>query len=202
MLTISISALLERTLYVYSANADPLGNIAPNVTRTVTVNPDPIGIISLNITSSSGDNFANASKNITVSLDTDRDDLGNFSGTFLGRSFTNTTSGGNATFTILVLPNDTNGNATFSINMTNSAGSTLFITNSDITDTDNSFVIIDTIKPMITLNGTLRLTRYNREKLMQIQVPSQLMLPSQLILTMHRTHRLLQPWTHVLETQP
>ena len=139
---------------VYSANADPLGNIAPNVTRTVTVNPDPIGIISLNITSSSGDNFANASKNITVSLDTDSDDLGNFSGTFLGRSFTNTTSGGNATFTILVLPNDTNGNATFSINMTNSAGSTLFITNSDITDTDNSFVIIDTIKPMITLNGT------------------------------------------------
>ena len=53
---------------VYSANADSLGNIAPNVTRTVTVNLDPIGIISLNITSSSGDNFANASKNITVSL--------------------------------------------------------------------------------------------------------------------------------------
>ena len=121
--------------------------------RTVTVNLDPIGIISLNITSSSGDNFANASKNITVSLDTDSDDLGNFSGTFLGRSFTNTTSGGNATFTIPVLPNDTNGNATFSINMTNSAGSTLNITNSDITDTDNSFVTIDTIKPMITLNG-------------------------------------------------
>ena len=87
---------------VYSANADSLGNIAPNVTRTVTVNLDPIGIISLNITSSSGDNFANASKNITVSLDT---------------------------------------------------GSTLNITNSDITDTDNSFVTIDTIKPMITLNG-------------------------------------------------
>ena len=138
---------------VYSANADSLGNIAPNVTRTVTVNPDPIGIISLNITSSSGDNFANASKNITVSLDTDSDDLGNFSGTFLGRSFTNTTSGGNATFTIPVLHNDTDGNATFSINMTNSAGSTLNITNSDITDTDNSFVIIDTMKPMITLNG-------------------------------------------------
>ena len=67
----------------------------------------------------------------------------------LDRSFTNTTSGGDATFTTTVSSNDTNGNATFSITVTNSSGNRILITNDDITD--GSFVTIDTIKPVITV---------------------------------------------------
>ena len=106
----------------------------------------------MTIASSSGNNFANAGKTITVTLETDGTDLGDFTGTLLGRSFTNTTSGGNATFTTTVLPGDTNGNATFSITATNSSGNAIEITNATITD--GSFVTIDTVKPVITLNGT------------------------------------------------
>ena len=106
---------------------------------------------SLSIASSSGNNFANASKTITVTLVTDGTDLGNFIGTLLGRSFTNTTSGGNTTFTTTVLPGDTNGNATFSITATNSSGNAIDVTHLNITD--SSFVTIDTVKPIITLNG-------------------------------------------------
>ena len=63
----------------YSANADPFGNAAIDVTRTVTVYAvNPIPITSLSIASSSGDNFANASKTITVTLDAESNDLGNF----------------------------------------------------------------------------------------------------------------------------
>ena len=49
-----------------------------------------------------------------------------------------------------VLPGDT-GNVTFSITLTNSSGNEIEITNSDIKD--GSFVTIDTIKPVINLNG-------------------------------------------------
>ena len=45
----------------------------------------PINVTSLGITSSSGDNFANTGKIITLRLETDSDDLGNFTGTLLGR---------------------------------------------------------------------------------------------------------------------
>ena len=140
-------------IIVYSADSDRAGNQPKNVTRTVTVIPTPINIISLNITSSSGDNFANAGKTITVSLETDGTDLGNFTGTLLGRSFTNMTSGGSATFTTTVLANDTNGNATFTITVTNSSRNMITVTNYDEI-IGNSFVTIDTVKPNITLNGT------------------------------------------------
>ena len=137
----------------YLTQPDSAGNIPETKTRNVTVvELDPITLTSLTIASSSGNNFANAGKTITVTLETDGTDLGDFTGTLLGRSFTNTTSGGNATFTTTVLPGDTNGNATFSITATNSSGNAIEITNAIITD--GSFVTIDTVKPVITLNGT------------------------------------------------
>ena len=55
-----------------------------------------------------------------------------------------------ATFTTTVFSNDTNGYATFSIVATNSSGNRIFVTNDDTND--SSSVIIDTIKPIITLN--------------------------------------------------
>ena len=140
------------TTITYTAPADAAGNVPDSVTRTVTVYAvNPIQINSLSIASSSGDNFANAGRTITVTLDAESNDLGNFTGTLLGREFTSTTNGGNAEFNTTVLPGDANGNVTFSITVTNSTGSTLIITNSNIND--SSFVTIDTVKPVIRLNG-------------------------------------------------
>ena len=62
-------------------------------------------------------------------------------------------SSGTTTFEATVSSNDANGNATFSIVVTNSTGNRIDITNADITD--GSFVIIDTVKPIIALNGNL-----------------------------------------------
>ena len=137
--------------YTYTADADTAGNPGESMSRIITITADPITVTSLSIASSSGNNFANTGKIITVTLVTDGTDLGNFTGTLLGRSFTNTTSGGNTTFTTTVLPGDTNGNATFSITVTNSSGNRILVTNDDIAD--GSFVTIDTVKPLIILNG-------------------------------------------------
>ena len=109
------------------------------------------GVTSLSITSNSGNNFANADKIITLQLQTDSDDLHDITGTLLGREFSSTTSGGGATFTTTVLSGDTNGNVTFSIEALNSSDGRVAISESDITD--GSFVTIDTVLPVITLNG-------------------------------------------------
>ena len=138
--------------YTYTADADTAGNPGESVSRIITIiEADPITVTSLSIASSSGNNFANAGKTITVTLVTDGSDLGNFTGTLLGRSFTNANSGGDVTFTTTVSSNDANGNATFSITATNSSGNRILVTNYDITDA--SFVTIDTVKPIIILNG-------------------------------------------------
>ena len=158
--TLDANATVDATIigsvynYTYTADTDTAGNPGDSVSRIITIiEPYPITVTSLSIASSSGDNFANASKTITVSLETDGTDLGNFTGTLLGRSFTNTTSGGSATFTTTVLANDTNGNATFTITVTNSSRNRITVTNYDEI-IGNSFVTIDTVKPNITLNGS------------------------------------------------
>ncbi len=143
--------------YTYTAHDDNAGNPGASTTRIVRiVDVDPINVTSLSIASNSGNNYANAGKIITLTLATDGSDLGNFTGTLLGRSFTNTTNGGNATFTVTVQLNDTNENATFSITVTNSSGNQISISNIDIKD--GSYVTIDTIKPEISLRGTENIT--------------------------------------------
>ena len=138
--------------YTYTAVADTAGNPGASVSRIITiVDALPIGITSLRITSNSGNNFANADKIITLRLQTDSDDLHDITGTLLGREFTSTINGGSATFTTTVLSGDTNGNVTFSIEALNSSDGRVAISESDITD--GSFVTIDTILPVITLNG-------------------------------------------------
>ena len=138
--------------YTYTAVADGAGNLGASLTRIITiVDALQIGVTSLSITSNSGNNFANADKIITLRLQTDSDDLHDITGTLLGREFSNTTSGGSATFTTTVLSGDTNGNVTFSIEALNSSDGRVVISESDITD--GSFVTIDTVAPNITLNG-------------------------------------------------
>ena len=138
--------------YTYTADADTAGNLGDSLTRIITIIDAPlIGITSLSITSNSGNNFANEGKTITLRLQTDSNNLGNFTGTILGKAFTSTTSGGTATFTVPVSSSDTNANVTFSIVVTNSSGGRVSFTEADITD--GSFVTIDTISPIITLVG-------------------------------------------------
>ena len=138
--------------YTYTADTDTAGNPGASVSRIITiVDALPIGVTSLSITSNSGNNFANADKIITLQLQTDSDDLHDITGTLLGREFSSTTSGGGATFTTTVLSGDTNGNVTFSIEALNSSDGRVAISESDITD--GSFVTIDTVLPVITLNG-------------------------------------------------
>ena len=111
--------------YTYIADSDTAGNLGANVSRIITViYVDPITITSLNITSNGAlNNFANAGKNITVTLVTDSTDLGNFTGTLLGRDIIKEdVNNGIAEFTVTVLPNDLNGNVTFSITAINSSG--------------------------------------------------------------------------------
>ena len=151
--TVDTSILDSIYNYTYTANSDNAGNPGPSISRIITViDADPITITSLSITSTSSNNFANAGKEITLELETDGSNLGNFSGTLLGKQFSNTTSGGNAEFTTTVSSGDTNGNVTFSITVTNSSGNRIIITEANITD--SSFVTIDTIKPVITLQGS------------------------------------------------
>ena len=140
--------------YTYTAGADTAGNPGDSLTRIITIiDAEPISITALSIATSTGDpNFANVGKTITVTLETDSTNLGNFTGTLLGRDIVkNDVNSGTVTFTETVLSGDTNENVTFSIEVTNSSGNRIRITNEDITD--SSFVTIDTVSPTITLNG-------------------------------------------------
>ena len=123
------------------------------MSRIITIiDAEPITVTSLSIASSSGNNFANAGKTITLTLVTDGTDLGNFTGTLIGRDIVKeNVNSGTATFTTTVFSNDTNGNVIFSITVTNSSGNKILVTNYDITDV--SFVTIDTVKPVIALVG-------------------------------------------------
>ena len=125
------------------------------MSRIITIiDAEPITVTSLSIASSPGNpNFANADKTITVTLVTDGTDLGNFTVTLLGRDIAKAdVTSGTATFTTTVMLDDINENVTFSITATNSSENKILVTNEDITD--GSFVTIDTVKPVITLNGT------------------------------------------------
>ena len=156
--TLNRNATLDTSLfgsaynYTYTADADNAGNLGESVSRIITITEvDPITVTSLSITSSSGNNFARADQNITIILETNGSNITNAIGTILNETFTSSFTGGSANFTFTVQPDDINGNATFSIKVTNSTYHTINITHADITD--NSFVTIDTIKPVITVIG-------------------------------------------------
>ena len=120
------------------------------MSRIITIiDAEPITVTSLSIASSSGNNFARADQNIIITLETNSSNIANAIGTILSKTFTNSFTGGSANFTLIVQPDDINGNATFSIKVTNSTYSKINITHADITD--GSFVTIDTIKPVITV---------------------------------------------------
>ena len=90
---LSTTPLGSAVIFTYTAADDSVGNAGHSITRTVTVGqPNIIHFTSLNIASSSGDNFARAGQSITVSLVTDGSELGNFTGNIFGKQFTSTTN--------------------------------------------------------------------------------------------------------------
>ena len=115
--TLATNATADATIngsvynYTYTADADNAGNLGESVSRIITIiDAEPITVTSLNIASSSSNNFANAGKTITVTLVTDGTDLGNFTVTLLGRDIVKeNVNSGTVTFTATVFSNDTNG---------------------------------------------------------------------------------------------
>ncbi|MDI1495562.1 MAG: DEAD-box helicase [Cenarchaeum symbiont of Oopsacas minuta] len=158
--TLDTSTIGSVVLYTYTADADTAGNLGESTTLTVTVvDAEPITVTGLTVASSNGNNYARAGQAITIALITDGTDLGNVTGTILSRNLTSTSiNDGSATFTGIVESRD-NGNATFSITVTNSSRNQITITQDDTTD--DTYVTIDTIKPVITLinpnDNTIRL---------------------------------------------
>ena len=148
---LSTTPLGSTVIFTYTAADDGAGNAGHSTTRTVTVGqPNIIHFTSLNIASSSGDNFARATQSITVSLVTDGSELGNFTGNIFGKQFTSTPNGGSVDFTVVATPDDPYGNATFLITLTNASGNNITITNAHITD--GSYVTVDAVSPTITLH--------------------------------------------------
>ena len=116
--------------------------------------PNIIHFTSLNIASSSGD-FARAYSehnciSSTLISFTDGSELGNFTGTILGKQFTSTPNGGSVDFTVVATPDDPYENATFLITLTNASGNNITLTNAHITD--GSYVTVDAVSPTITLH--------------------------------------------------
>ena len=111
--------------YTYTADDDAAGNPGASITRTVTVidyNPLDVTSLTVNSTNSVNSNYAKAGDEITITLDTDGSDVGNATVKILGdKNFTQNSSGGTIYLTKTITQNDTNGNLTFDIFVTNSS---------------------------------------------------------------------------------
>ena len=141
--------------YTYTAYDDAAGNPGASTTRTVTiVDYDPLNVTSLTVSSNNPENtsYAKAGDEITITLVTDGSDIESATGSILGDNILAQNSPtGTITFSKTITQNDTNGNLTFGIFMTNSTGYAARVSQNDLT---SSNIIIDTISPSITLNGT------------------------------------------------
>ncbi|MDI1496104.1 MAG: hypothetical protein K8823_1412, partial [Cenarchaeum symbiont of Oopsacas minuta] len=150
--TLDTSTIGSTVLYTYTADTDGAGNLGQSTTRTVTViDAEPITVTDLTVSSNSGNdnNYARAGQTITITLTTDGTDIGNVTGTILGREFTSFNFSGSAIFRSTIQTGD-DGDLVFDITVTNSTGHAIRITQNDIA---SDSIILDTIAPTITLNG-------------------------------------------------
>ena len=90
--------------YTYTADADNAGNPGESVSSIITIiDAEPITVTSLSIASSSGNNFARADQNITITLETSGSNIINAIGTILNKTFTNSFTGGSASIIVMIL---------------------------------------------------------------------------------------------------
>ena len=148
------SVIGSTVTYTYTAYDDAAGNPGASINRTVTViDYNPLNVTSLTVKSNNSvnDSYAKAGDEVEITLKT----IGaveDVDGTILGDdSFISSPYSSGTTFiTKIITQSDTNGNLTFDILVTNSSGYAARITQDDL---ENSNIIIDTISPIITLNG-------------------------------------------------
>ena len=140
-------------LYTYIADPDAAGNLGENVTRNVTVvDYEPITVTDLiaNSDNSVNGSYAKVGDEIRLTLTAD-DPIETVTGVVLGDdNLAVSQSRGDVIIRKTINQNDTNGNLTFDIFVSNSSGYAARVTQEDLVDT---LIIIDTIHPTITLNG-------------------------------------------------
>ena len=152
------SEIGSTAIFTYTAKPDGAGNPGPSVTRNVTVvDYDLLNITSLTISSDNSVNssYAKAGDNVTITIETDGI-IEVITGNILGdgnytKSISSSLSTSTLTLTKTITQSDTNGNLTFNILAPSSSSYAVRATHEDLT-TNN--IIIDTISPTITLNGT------------------------------------------------
>ena len=155
---LNTSKIGSTAIFTYTAKPDGVGNPGPSVTRNVTiVGYTQIDVTSLTVSSDNSVNssYAKAGDNITITIETDGI-IETITGNILGdgnymKNISSSLSTSTLTLTKTITQSDTNGNLTFNIFATNSSNYAARATHEDLT---TSNIIIDTISPTITLNGT------------------------------------------------
>ena len=139
-------------LYTYIADPDAAGNLGENVTRNVTVvDYEPITVTDLiaNSDNSVNGSYAKVGDEIKLTLTAD-DPIETVTGVVLGDdNFTVSQSRGDVIIRKTINQNDTNGNLTFDIFVSNSSGYAARITQNDLTS--SGIIIIDTVHPLLYL---------------------------------------------------
>ena len=152
------SEIGSTAIFTYTAKPDGAGNLGSSVTRNVTVvEYNLLNITSLTTSSNNPINssYAKAGDNVTITIETDGI-IETITGNILGdgnytKSISSSLSTSTLTLTKTITQSDTNGNLTFNILAPASGSYAVRATHEDLT-TNN--IIIDTISPIITLNGT------------------------------------------------
>ena len=164
--TITTSGSLNNTmvgsfeLYTYIADPDAAGNLGENVIRNVTVvDYEPIIVTGLTANSDNSVNGSYAKVGDEIKLTFTPDGIiENVTGDILGdENFTFSERRGIITISKTINQNDTNGNLTFDIFVSNSSGYAARITQDNLT---SSNIIIDTVPPLLYLYGANNTVSY------------------------------------------
>ena len=139
---------------VYKAPDDPAGNLGPSVTRTITVSdstPRMLNSLSIN-TSNNNPAYAKAGDNITVTLIANQPISS--ANTTIQNEVVNHIIQNDTLYANYTIQDSQNGNPTLEITAYFDSSLPLTVTESNLTST----ILIDTEKPIITLEGPLNLT--------------------------------------------
>ena len=142
------------TIVSFTAHPDVVGNPGQSVTRNVTVvDYEPINVTGLIVSSDNSVNgsYAKVGDEIRLTFTPDAI-IENVTGDILGdENFTFSERRGVITLSKIINQNDTNGNLTFDIFVSNSSGYAARITQDNLAI--SNIIIIDTVPPLIYLYG-------------------------------------------------
>ena len=152
--TLNTSIIDSNVTYTYTAHLDAAGNLGESVTRNVTVvDYEPITVTDLIAASdnSANSSYAKVGDEIKLTFTPDAT-IETVTGDILGdENFTFSERRGVITLSKIINQNDTNGNLTFDIFVSNSSGYAARITQDNLAS--SNIIIIDTVPPLIYLYG-------------------------------------------------